>query len=107
MFVRVAGVEDVRAGRGVRVYARGIAIGLYRVGERYYAMEDDCPHAGFPLSEGELSGTVITCAAHGFDYDVTSGFKPGYEDGFPIPCFPVRVEDAGIFVDVVLPDDDD
>jgi len=29
------------------------------------AYEDSCPHAGVPLSEGTLSGRLITCSRHG------------------------------------------
>ena len=49
---------------------KGIPIGIYLVGDHYYAMEDNCPHAGSPLSKGELVGTVIKCPSHGWDYDV-------------------------------------
>lgn len=98
---------DVLRGRGLRVCLKGIPIGIYRVGDEYYAMEDTCPHAGSALSEGELVGCVIHCPTHGWDYDVRTGFKPGYSDGFPIPCFPVRVEDGSLWIDVRLPQDDD
>lgn len=100
---RVAALSDVVPGCGFRVCVRGIPIAIYRVGDAFYAMEDTCPHAGSPLSDGGLSGTVITCAAHGWDYDVRTGFRPGYEDGFPIPCFPVHIEDDQIWIEIELP----
>ena len=106
-WVRVAVAADVVPGRGQRVCVKGIPIGLYRVGDEYYAMEDTCPHAGSALSEGELSGTVIKCPTHGWDYDVRTGFKPGHSDGFPIPCFPIRIEDDSLWIDIRLPDDDE
>jgi len=101
---RVAAVSDVVPGCGFRVRVRGIPIAIYRVGDAFYAMEDTCPHAGAPLSEGTLSGTVITCAVHGWDYDIRSGFRRGYEDGFPIPCFPVHIEGDGVWIEIELPD---
>jgi len=106
-WVRVAVAADVVPGRGQRVCVKGIPIGLYRVGDEYYAMEDTCPHAGSALSEGELSGTVIKCPNHGWDYDVRTGFKPGHSDGFPIPCFPIRIEGDSLWIDIRLPDDDE
>ncbi len=99
-FVRVANLDALPPDRGLRVVVDGIALGLYRVGEAIYAMEDACPHAGHPLSEGDLEGCVITCAAHGWPFDVRTGFDPAHADGFPIPCFAVELRESGIYVDL-------
>jgi len=99
-FVAVAHLNEIPSDRGLRVRVGEIAIGLYRVGEDVYAMEDTCPHAGYPLSEGDLEGCVITCNAHGWPFDVRTGFDPKHADGFPIPCFAVRVEGDTVHVDL-------
>jgi len=103
-FVPVARLRDIPERSGLRVVVDDIGIGLYRVeedeGVAVYAMEDACPHAGFPLSEGELAGCVISCHAHGWPFDVRTGFDPDNADGFPIPCFAVRVDGDQVFVDL-------
>ena len=99
-FRRVAKFEDVPRDRGLRVTVDEIAIGLYRVGDDIHAMEDTCPHAGFPLSRGQLDGCVIVCEAHGWPFDVRTGFDPEHADGFPIPCFAVRVVDGDVEIDI-------
>ena len=99
-FVPIARLEDVPRDRGLRVELNGIAIGLYRVGDAIHAMEDTCPHAGYPLAEGDFEGCVITCRAHGWPFDVTTGFDPAHADGFPIPCFAVEVENNEIRIDL-------
>lgn len=48
-------------------------VALYRVEGQWCAIADRCPHAGAPLSPGELDGTVVTCSAHGSQFDVRSG----------------------------------
>lgn len=63
-------------------------------------MEDACPHAGYPLHEGDLVGCVITCRFHGWPFDVRTGFDPDDADGFPIPCFAVEVEGDDVRVDL-------
>jgi 3-phenylpropionate/trans-cinnamate dioxygenase ferredoxin subunit len=63
-------------------------------------MENRCAHSDSPLHDGELRGCVIVCPAHGWDFDVRTGFKPGDADGFPIPCFAVEVRGGEIWVDV-------
>jgi nitrite reductase/ring-hydroxylating ferredoxin subunit len=99
-FVPVARLADIPSDRGLAVHVGGVDIGLYLVDECVYAMEDTCPHAGFPLSEGELEGCVITCDAHGWPFDVRTGFDPENADGFPIPCFAVFIEEGMVHVDL-------
>ena len=99
-FERVASLKDVPSERGLRVRIGSVDIGLFRVEGQIYAMENRCPHGDSPLSEGELTGCVIVCRAHGWDFDVRTGFKPGDPDGFPIPCFAVKLEGEDIWVDV-------
>jgi nitrite reductase/ring-hydroxylating ferredoxin subunit len=99
-FLRVASISEIPTERGLRVRVGDIDIGLYRVGEQIHAMEDTCPHAGFPLSRGHFEGCVVTCDAHGWPFDVRTGFDPKQSDGFPIPCFAVRVVDDEVEVDV-------
>ena len=90
-FLRVANLDEIPTDRGLHIRVGGIEIGLYRVGEAIHAMEDACPHAGFPLSRGRLEGCVVTCAAHGLPFDIRTGFNPTNADGFPLYCFAVRV----------------
>ena len=99
-FVAVAGLDEISPSRGLRVTVGGVALGLYRVGDAIHAMEDACPHAGFPLSKGRFEDGVIICAAHGLRYDVRTGFDPEHADGFPIPCFRVRVVEGRVEVDL-------
>ena len=99
-FEAVARFDEIPPQTGLRVRVGEIDVGLYRVDDRVYAMEDACPHAGFPLSEGRFEDCVITCKAHGWPFDVRTGFDPENADGFPIPCFEVRIEDGTVLVDL-------
>ncbi|MEZ4333138.1 MAG: Rieske 2Fe-2S domain-containing protein [Myxococcota bacterium] len=99
-FVPVARVDQLDDSRGLRLKVGEIAIALYRVGDAIHAMEDACPHAGYPLSKGRYENGVIQCGAHGLRYDVRTGFDPDLRDGFPIPCFRVRVSGDTIEVDL-------
>lgn len=99
-FSTVARLDDIPRDRGLRVRLEGVEIGLYRVGDEIYAMEDNCPHAGFPLSKGRLVGCVIECQAHGWPFDIRTGFDPDNADGFPIPCFAVRISGDCVEVDL-------
>ena len=99
-FVPVARLDQIPEERGLRVKVGEIAFALYRVGDAIHAMEDACPHAGYPLSKGRFVDGVIVCSAHGLCYDVRTGRNPENADGFPIPCFRVRIEKGMVEVDL-------
>jgi nitrite reductase/ring-hydroxylating ferredoxin subunit len=46
---------------------------LIREGSRVMAYLDRCPHAHWPLSEGEIDGGVLHCLGHGWQFDVVTG----------------------------------
>ena len=99
-FVDVAHLHEIPTDRGLRVVIDGVGVGLYRVGDEVHAMEDACPHAGVPLSDGTLESGVVTCRAHGWPFDVRTGFDPEHADGFPLPCFAVEIRGDRVFVDL-------
>ena len=103
-FVRVASLGAVRSrqarGRGVCVVVEGIEIGLFGVGADVHAMENTCPHADAPLSEGDIEGPVVTCPLHAWQLDVRTGLRPSDPDGFPLACFAVRVRGDDVEVDL-------
>ena len=38
-----------------------------------YAIDNRCPHEGYPLAVGHLSGNRLMCAWHGFEFDLPTG----------------------------------
>jgi nitrite reductase/ring-hydroxylating ferredoxin subunit len=105
--VRVARASDVPPGRALAITVHGVPVAIWRVGEEFFALEDRCPHAGYPLHAGELDGCVVRCPLHGWDFDLRTGFRPGETDGFPIPGFRVPREGDELLLDWPLRDDAD
>ena len=66
---------------------------------KYGALDNACPHQGESLSEGSLDGTVITCAAHNWKFDVTTGDSPVDPEAF-VYTFKTKIEDEYIWVKV-------
>jgi nitrite reductase/ring-hydroxylating ferredoxin subunit len=102
-FERVARLSDIPAGRGLRVRVGEREVGLWRVGERVFAMDDVCPHAGYPLHEGDLQGSFAICPGHGWAFCVETGLAPGEVDERPQERWPVRIEGDEIWVDLAVP----
>jgi nitrite reductase/ring-hydroxylating ferredoxin subunit len=64
---------ELGPGRGRLVEIGGQPIALFNVDGAFFAVEDTCLHAGGPLHEGELSGCIVTCPWHEWQFDVTTG----------------------------------
>ena len=65
-----------------------------------FALDNRCPHMGFPLSKGSLDYGLLTCHWHHARFDLRSGctFDLWADD---TPAFEVRVEGDGIWVSKV------
>ena len=97
-FVWVARVDDIPPDGLLRVEVAGRLVCLARVAGEVYAVDDDCPHIGGALSDGELEGCVLTCPVHLARFDVTTGKVlrgPARED---VPAWRVQVKDGDILV---------
>lgn len=84
----------VREGRAVRVGSREIAI--FNLGERFVAIDNECPHKGGPLCDGIVAGTTVVCPLHGWKIDLETGALA--QPGLPVcvETFRTRVDENGI-----------
>jgi len=71
--IEVAKIEELQSGKMKMVMAEGSEILLARVGDKYFATNNRCPHMKGDLSQGKLEGTVVTCPRHGSQFDITNG----------------------------------
>jgi len=81
--------------RAVRIGGRDIA--LFNVDGCIHAIEDSCLHGGASLAAGKFCGRHVTCRAHGWRFDVTTGALAAAPT-LAVPSFPVKVADGRILV---------
>lgn len=73
-------------------------VALFHTSENeVFAVSDQCPHKGGPLSEGIVHGQSVTCPLHNWVFDLNTGKAVG-ENG-SIKTFPVQVRGGRVFVD--------
>ena len=70
---RIARTDEVLPGTGKELVAAGRVIALFNVDGEFHAIDGICAHAGGPVGNGILNGSVVTCPWHGWQYDVTNG----------------------------------
>lgn len=74
-------------------------VALFNVDGEFYALDGVCPHQGGPLGKGCLTGAIITCPWHGWQFDVRSG-EHQLNKRLQQPTLPVRVVGEAVFVDL-------
>jgi len=73
-WIRVANAGELMPeGLGTAVKADGIRIALFQWEGKIFAVEDLCPHLGFPLSEGIVQEGQVICGWHGWHVCLEDG----------------------------------
>jgi len=111
-FTEVAKIDELQSGTMKIVRAEGREILLTRVGDKYYAADNRCPHMKGNLSQGKLEGTVVTCPLHGSQFDIGNGqvvrwLKGGLMSKLSgalkmsrnLTAYSVKVEDSKVMVE--------
>jgi nitrite reductase/ring-hydroxylating ferredoxin subunit len=103
-FVRVADLAELRQTNCLTVQANGHTLVLFAYGDDVYAVDNRCPHMGFPLDRGTVKDGILTCHWHHARFDLASGgtFDQWADD---VPAFPVEVRDGSVWVDLNPPRD--
>lgn len=98
-FVDVCAVEEVapNTARAARVGGKDVA--LFNVEGAIHALENSCPHQGAALSGGKFCGRHVTCRAHGWRFDVTTG-ELAVVPSIAVAKYPVRIDGGRVLVGV-------
>jgi len=96
---RAASLDELRAKGRLVVSLDGHTICLLTDGDAVYAVDNRCPHMGFPLHRGTVSDGILTCHWHHARFDLCTG---GTFDQFAdeLRRFPVEVEGDDVYVDL-------
>jgi 3-phenylpropionate/trans-cinnamate dioxygenase ferredoxin subunit len=97
-YISVARVGEIPDGGVKLVRIDDQAIGVFRLGDEYYAIDDVCTHDGGPLAEGILEGEEVECPRHGSRFNIKTGAVLNLPATSPVPTYPVRVENGEIQV---------
>ncbi|MBV9878282.1 MAG: Rieske 2Fe-2S domain-containing protein, partial [Verrucomicrobia bacterium] len=72
-FFRAASLNDLKTERMLVVSGADRPVLLCWSEGRPFALDNRCPHMGFPLSKGTLGSGVLTCHWHHAQFDLQSG----------------------------------
>src|ERR671934_1445910 len=102
--VRAASLTDLRATGRLVVHVDRHTLCLFAVGDDVYAVDNRCPHMGFPLHRGSIADGILTCHWHHARFDLCTGgtFDQWADD---LRRFPVEARGDDIFVDLTPRED--
>ena len=101
-FAPAASFAELRAAGRLVVHVDRHAICLFADGDEVYAVDNRCPHMGFPLHRGTICDGILTCHWHHARFDLATGgtFDQWADE---LRRFPVRLDGDTVMVDVTQP----
>jgi nitrite reductase/ring-hydroxylating ferredoxin subunit len=98
-FVHAASLAELRAAGRLVVHVDRHTLCLFVDGDEVYAVDNRCPHMGFPLHRGTVCDGILTCHWHHARFDLSTGgtFDQWADD---LRRFPVEIRDDDVLVDV-------
>ena len=96
-FVHAGSLAELKAKGWLVVHGRHPPILLIHDGGRVFALDNRCPHMGFPLDRGSVEDGILTCHWHHARFDLASGctFDLWADD---VPTCPVEVRDGEVWI---------
>ena len=101
-------MDWIKAARVSELQERGRALvrhgkrqlALFSVGDVVYAVDNRCPHEGYPLLQGSVDDDTcqLTCQWHNWKFELETGECVLGEDH--VRSYPTRIEDDWVCVDV-------
>lgn len=78
----------------------GTEIGIYRVGDELYALENVCPHAYALLTQGFIDGDTVECPLHEAVFHIPTGKCLKEPGGRDLKTYSVRLAGEEIQIKV-------
>ena len=101
MKTHVCRLDDIPRLGARRHVEGGKTIAIFRTADdAVFAVHDQCPHKGGPLSQGIVFGTSVACPLHNWTIDLAKGCAQAPDEGC-VERFAVEVVDGE--VQLVIP----
>jgi nitrite reductase/ring-hydroxylating ferredoxin subunit len=72
-WIDIGAVQDFADGSATELIVAGRVVAVFKLDGTHSALDGICPHQGGPLGKGTLTGCVLTCPWHGWQFDVRDG----------------------------------
>ena len=94
IFHKLDPADEFEEGEGRPYTVDGTHLAVFLNKGKYYAVDNRCPHMGYPMSKGSIRDGVLICHWHHWEFDLNSGGCL-LTSGDDLKAFPVEVRDDG------------
>lgn len=97
---KILPVEEIPV-MGARVLQAGVGpIAIFRnAQDEVFAVLDECPHKGGPLSQGIVHGKSVTCPLHAWNIDLSTGCALEPDVGCA-KSFMLKVDEGNVYLNL-------
>jgi len=90
----------VASGSAQRVDVDGYRLCVVRIGDDWYVINDECSHADYSLSEGDVweDEREIECPRHGSTFSLVDGSPQSLPATRAVPVYDVRIDGTDVIV---------
>jgi nitrite reductase/ring-hydroxylating ferredoxin subunit len=93
-YVYAANTRDIEAAGGcLSVTIKKYTIAIFLYNSKIYAVDNRCPHMGFPLNQGTVKDGILTCHWHHARFDLMNGGTFDQWAG-DVTSFPVEIRNG-------------
>jgi nitrite reductase/ring-hydroxylating ferredoxin subunit len=97
-YVQVTDIDSLESEGRQLVSPAGESVVLFHHENEVYAVDNRCPHMGFPLSKGTVEDGILTCHWHHARFELSCGdtFDIWADD---VQTYPTEIRDGAVYID--------
>ncbi len=106
IFHRLCSIDEMPEGDIKAFTVNGVHLAVFRYNAEFFAVDNRCPHMGYPLSKGSVKDGILICHWHHWQFDLRTGgcFLGGGDD---VKSFPMEVSDSKLYVGLAKDESED
>ena len=97
----VCQTSDIPAGEAKMFVVADKMIGVYHIDGQFYALANECPHAGASMAHGIIESDTVSCRIHHWKFSITSGeYLDEPNEDCNLPTYQVKVVGTDVLVEI-------
>ncbi|MBI2645464.1 MAG: Rieske 2Fe-2S domain-containing protein [Deltaproteobacteria bacterium] len=98
---RVVSVQELEHKKSALLKKGSKQIAVFKMGSEILAVDNRCPHQGYPLVQGTVDASVLTCNWHNWKFDMRTG--KCLTGGDNVRTYPIKIEESFVWVEIAEP----
>jgi nitrite reductase/ring-hydroxylating ferredoxin subunit len=72
-FQRVCTINEVGPGESQLFIVNDTPVAIFNLAGEFFALANECPHAGASLAHGDINGECVSCRIHHWRFSIRDG----------------------------------